>query len=75
MAVKIIESACATIQGFSRAVIERLAGWAFLVLLGPLMFRGEIVGPTGHVAWRQLAAGLIGTMLYTFVGMAVIGYV
>jgi len=55
--------------------IERAAGWAFIILLGPLMFRGEIVGPTGHIAWRQLAAGFIGTMLWILVGMAVIGHV
>lgn len=55
--------------------LERAAGWAFLILLGPLMFAGEIVGPTGHVAWRQLAAGFIGTALWMIVGLVVIGHV
>lgn len=50
---------------------ERLAGWAFLIGLGPLNFMGEIVGPTGAVAWRQLAAGAVGSVLWATVVMFV----
>lgn len=48
-----------------------LAGWVFVVLLGPINFAGEIVGPGGHVAWRMLFAGFLGTVLWIGAGLAV----
>ena len=34
------------------------------VALGPLWLGGELVGPGGHVHWRQIVFGVIGTLLW-----------
>jgi len=42
----------------------KAAAWLFMVALGPIHFRGEMVGPTGATDWRQWVAALLGTFLW-----------
>lgn len=42
----------------------RLAGWVFMILLGPIHFAGEMVGPTGATSWRQWACAITGSLLW-----------
>lgn len=55
--------------------MHRIAGWAFMILLGPLHFSGEMVGPTGGTSWRLWAAAILGTILWAGVGLMVITHV
>jgi len=38
--------------------------WLCMVVLGPLLLRGELIGPAGHVHWRQILTGIVGTGLW-----------
>lgn len=46
------------------SLATKAVGWLFMVALGPLHFRGEMVGPTGATDWRQWVAALFGTLLW-----------
>jgi len=46
------------------SLATKAAGWLFMVALGPLHFRGEMVGPTGATDWRQWVAAFLGTFLW-----------
>jgi hypothetical protein len=54
---------------------KRILAHVVMVLLGPLMFGGELVGPLGGVAWRQIAYGLLGTAFWAFVIFGVVQFV
>lgn len=46
---------------------------AFFLLLGPLHFRAELVGPGGNVHWHSILSGVLGTCLWVLGGMWVLG--
>jgi len=59
----------------SESIMSQVALWGFMVLLGPVHFRGEMVGPTGATDWRQWAAALLGSVLWAGLILEVIARV
>lgn len=59
----------------SEKLTYRIAAWAFFILLGPLHFGGEMVGPTGHTDWRQWFCAISGSLIWAAVIMTVINSV
>ena len=57
------------------SAVDRVVGWVLIILLGPINFTGELVGPLGGVFWRQWVGGILGTWLWIAVGWGVIQHI
>lgn len=52
--------------------MKRIAGELFMLLLGPIHFSGEMVGPTGETSLKIWLYAIVGTWIWLAVAWMVV---